>query len=326
MLNLVLLAYENCLLSGVAGLLDLLTLANWEQRRLQPEGPAPFFRCQVLSADGETVTSFNRLPVVPKGSLEDAQNPDLILIPGVMGQPEQLLDQRHLIAWLKTQHQRGALLASACSGTFLLAEAGILNGRPATTHWQLADRFRQRYAEVDLQVERILIDGGDYFCAGGASAHFDLGLYLIEKFASKTLADNCARTMLIDGRVREQATYVRFRGRKNHRDQAILQAQAWLEKNFRSKVRIVALAERSGLNERTFLRRFRKATGEAPLEYLQQLRIEAAKQLLLERDSQLDQITRTVGYRDVSSFRRLFREITGVSPTVYRQRFMPRVL
>lgn len=324
MLKIVMLAYDNCLLSGIAGPLDLFTLANWEARRLNLQEKPPFCRCEVVTAGGGPVTSFSRLPVMPKRSLHDCQDPDLVLIPGMMGRPEQLLEQTVLIDWIRQQHQRGALIASACSGAFLLAEAGILQGRPATTHWQLSERFRQRYPDVDLQIDRLLIDGGDYLCAGGTSAHLDLALYLLEKLGSAQLATACARVMLIDRSRRHQAPFMQFRGRKNHGDGQILQTQQWLDRNYRNKISVRDLAERSGLNERTFLRRFRKATGEAPLEYLQRMRIETAKQLLSGKQHNLDLITRYVGYEDVSSFRRLFKEVVGVSPAVYRQRFSSR--
>lgn len=321
MLKIAVMAYDNCLLSGIAGPLDLFTVANWEYRRLQPEVKEPFCRCEVVTAEGDPVTSFNRLPVLPKRSLSECQDADLILIPGMMGRPEKLLEQQRSIDWVRQQHQRGAIVASACSGAFLLAESGILQDRPVTTHWQLADRFRQRYPQIDLQIDRLLIDGEDYLCAGGTSAHLDLALYLLEKLGSAPLATACARVMLIDHSRREQAPFVRFRARKDHGDKPILTVQRWLDQNYQHKVLVKKLAGMAELNERTFLRRFRKAAGEAPLEYLQRLRIEKAKQRLGSSSQTLEYITHSVGYEDVSSFRRLFKQIVGLSPTVYRQRF-----
>ncbi len=320
MLSIAIMAYDNCLLSGIAGPLDLFSVANWESKRLHPEQQV-FCRCEVVTANGGPVTSFNRLPVMPKRALSDCQDADLILIPGMMGRPDQLLEQTSLIDWIGQQHRRGAILASACSGAFLLAEAGILTGRSATTHWQLADRFRQRYPKIDLQIDQILIDGEDYLCAGGTGAHQDLALYLIKKFGSVQLATACARMMLLDPTRQKQAPYACFRPRRNHGDQPITQAQQWLDHNYLQPVSIKNMAALSGMNDRTFLRRFRKATGSAPLEYLQQLRVEKAKQQLTDSGSTLEQITRTIGYEDVSSFRRLFKQIVGISPTTYRQRF-----
>lgn len=321
MLKIAVMAYDNCLLSGIAGQLDLLTIANWEYRRLHPQAKEPFCRYEIVTAGGGPVTSFNRMPVMPNRSLSDCRDVDLILVPGMMGRPDRLLEQQALIDWLRQRAESGTVIASACSGAFLLAEAGLLDGCPATTHWQLAERFRQRFPKVDLQIDRLLIDGERYLCAGGTSAHQDLALYLMEKFGSPKLAKACARMMLIDNSRREQAPFVSFRGRKNHGDTPILKVQQWLDKNYRGKVVIKELAALSGLNERTFLRRFRKATGEAPLEYLQRQRIEQAKKMLAGSRETLELITRTVGYEDVSSFRRLFKQIVGISPTVYRQRF-----
>ncbi|HEY5672335.1 MAG TPA: helix-turn-helix domain-containing protein [Malonomonas sp.] len=321
MLKVAVMAYDNCLLSGIAGPLDLFAVANWEQRRLRPELKEPFCRCEVVTVGGGPVTSFNRLPVMAKRALSDCQDADLILVPGMMGRPEQLFEHPELSAWVRQQHRRGAVVASACSGAFLLAEAGILQNRPATTHWQLAERFRQRYPQVDLQIDQLLIDGEDYLCAGGTSAHLDLALYLLEKYGSAPLASACARMMLIERSRRKQAPFVRFRARKDHGDPSILPVQQWLDQNYQHRVVVKNLAGMAELNERTFLRRFRKATGEAPLEYLQRLRIEKAKQLLVDSGEQLDSITRSVGYEDVSSFRRLFKQVVGLSPTSYRQRF-----
>ncbi|MEA3363217.1 MAG: helix-turn-helix domain-containing protein [Thermodesulfobacteriota bacterium] len=321
MLNIAVLAYDNCLQSGISGMLDLFTLANWEQKRLSPGSDSLFCRTEVVTLDGEAVTSFNRQMVTANRSLADCENIDLLIVPGVMGRPDRLLEQTELAEWIGEQHQNGTVVASACSGAFLLAEAGILKGRQATTHWQLADRFRQRYPKIDLQIDRLIIDGVDYLCAGGTGAHFDLALHLIEKYGSKSLASVCARMMLIDGNRRDQAPFVKFKGSKDHIDEPILKVQQWLDRYYREKVSVRVMAKRSGLNERTFLRRFRKATGEAPLEYLQKMRIEKAKQLLIGSDQPLEEITATVGYVDLSSFRRLFRQIVGISPTVYRLRF-----
>ncbi len=321
MLNIAVMAYDNCLQSGIAGMLDLFTLANWEQKRLSPGANSLFCHTRVITLDGEPVTSFNRQLVTANSSLADCHDIDLLIVPGVMGRPDRLLEQTELAEWIAAQHQNGTVVASACSGAFLLAEAGILKGRQATTHWQLADRFRQRFPKIDLQIDRLIIDGVDYLCAGGTGAHFDLALHLIEKYGSKSLASVCARMMLIDGNRRDQAPFVKFKGSKEHIDEPILKVQQWLDRYYREKVSVRVMAKRSGLNERTFLRRFRKATGEAPLEYLQKMRIEKAKQLLLETDQTLETITAAVGYVDLSSFRRLFRQIVGISPTVYRQRF-----
>ena len=321
MLKIAVLAYDNCLQSGIAGMLDLFTLANWEQKRLSPDSNSFFCHTEVITLDGEPVTSFNRQLVTANRCLADCREIDLLIVPGVMGRPDRLLEQTELIEWIAEQHQDGTVVASACSGAFLLAEAGILQGRQATTHWQLADRFRQRFPKIDLQIDRLIIDGINYLCAGGTGAHMDLALHLIEKYGSKSLANVCARMMLIDGNRRDQAPFVKFKGNRNHIDEPILKVQQWLDRYYREKISVRVMAKRSGLNERTFLRRFRKATGEAPLEYLQKMRIEKAKQLLTGTDQSLDVITSSVGYVDLSSFRRLFSQVVGISPTAYRQRF-----
>ena len=319
MLKIAVLAYDNCLQSGIAGMLDLFTLANWEQKRLSPG--ALFCHTEVVTLDGEPVKSFNRQLVTANCSVEDCRNIDLLIVPGVMGRPDHLLEQTELVKWIGQQHHQGTVVASACSGAFLLAEAGILQGRQATTHWQLEERFRQRFPKVNLQIDQLIIDGVDYLCAGGTGAHIDLALHLIEKYGTKSLAKTCARMMLLDGRRRDQSPFIKFKGSREHIDDPIHKVQQWLDRYYREKISVRSMAKRSGLNERTFLRRFRKATGEAPLEYLQKMRIEKAKQLLLGSNQTLEEITTAVGYVDLSSFRRLFRQVVGMSPTTYRQRF-----
>lgn len=266
--------------------------------------------------DGGAGICFGQEPLVPHRSLRDCRLPDLIILPSVLGNIEALRQEKEAIAWLKAQHGRGAIVASICAGAFLAAEASILNGREATTHWQLADRFHQTYPKVKLQADCILIDGEDYLCAGGTSAHQDLAIYLLEKFGSAELADACARMMLIDRGRREQAPYIRFRRQKTHGDEKIAEVQRSLEKHLTERTSVVKMAEMAQMVERTFLRRFKRAIGNLPLEYLQRLRIEAAKRLFGRGEMRIDLITKAVGYEDTSSFRRLFKQIAGLSPTL----------
>ncbi|WP_020678185.1 GlxA family transcriptional regulator [Geopsychrobacter electrodiphilus] len=322
MLNVAILAFDNCLQSSIAGPLDLFTVANWEKKKRNKTDPSPFCRWEVLTVDGGPVVCFSQDPLVPHCSIHACRQPDLIILPSVLGNIEALRQEKQAIAWLKDQHARGVVIASICAGAFLSAEAGILNGREATTHWQLAERFRQTYPKVKLQADQILIDGGDYICAGGTSAHQDLAIYLLEKYGSTDLADSCARMMLIDRVRRQQAPYIRFRRHKNHGDESIALVQRHLEQHLTDRTSVVEMAGMAQMVERTFLRRFKKATGDSPLEYLQRLRVEAAKRLLERGETRIELITGAVGYEDASSFRRLFKQIVGVSPTVYRRRFV----
>jgi transcriptional regulator GlxA family with amidase domain len=322
MLNIAILVFDNCLLSSVAGPLDLFTVANWEKKKRNTTDREPFCRWQILSVDGAPVVCFSQEPLVPHASIHDCQTPDLIIVPSVLGNIEALRQEKGAIAWLRIHHRRGAVVASICAGAFLAAEAGILNGREATTHWQLADRFRQSFPKVKLQADRILIDGEDYICAGGTGAHQDLSIYLLEKFGSAELADICARMMLIDRGRRDQAPFIRFQRQKTHGDEKIAEVQRYLEQHLTERTTVVEMARMAQMVERTFLRRFKKATGDTPLEYLQRLRIEAAKRLFERGETRIDLITKAVGYADTSSFRRLFKQIVGVSPTVYRRRFV----
>ena len=226
-----------------------------------------------------------------------------------------------LVAWLRRAHASGAIACAACAGVFFLAEAGLLEGRAATTHWGLAQAFRARYPGVRLEPERLLVDGGDYVCAAGLTAYFDLALHLVARFASPEVAASCARTLLLDPGRASQTPYMSLLGPCAQGDAHMAKAQEWLEKNHTRTLRPGELAAAVTLGERTLLRRFKKATGRTPGAYLQALRIEHAKRLLESGTLSVDEIVATVGYQDTPAFFRLFKEMTGLTPGGYRSRF-----
>lgn len=322
MLRIAILAVEQCILSSVSAPLELFATANSEQAGLEGKQGA-FCLAEIVTAGGRPATSSIGVPVIPHRAMEQAGAPDLVIVPGMRGGIDQAFAQAGLLAWLREQHRRGACLASVCAGSFLLAEAGLLDGRAATTHWRLAERFRQSYPRVELRPEKMIVDVGEIITAGGVTAYLDLALYLVRRFGSPELAALCSRVMLVDAGRHLQTPYMSGQFRREHGDGAIAKVQAWLDDHFRKAVPVCAMAEVAGLGERTFLRRFRQATGEAPLAYLQQLRIEAARGLLESTGKSVDEITWSIGYENGNSFRRLFKSATGMSPNAYRKRFAP---
>ncbi len=243
---------------------------------------------------------------------------DAVYIPPAFG-----LDAPHaeLAAWVSRAHASGAVACAACAGVYFLAEAGLLTGRAATTHWGLTENFTVRYPDVRLTPEQMLVDGGDYICAGGLTAYFDLALRLTARFASSELAASCARVLLLDpGRAR-QTPYMNLISQPLHGDASIIEAQKWLEKHYARPLCVKELAEAARLGERTLLRRFKKATGRTPREYLQALRIERAKRLLESGNASVDEIAAQAGHSDTPSFFRLFKGLTGLTPGEYRKRF-----
>ncbi|HEY9120986.1 MAG TPA: helix-turn-helix domain-containing protein, partial [Marinobacter sp.] len=229
-----------------------------------------------------------------------------------------------LVQWLGNFREAASgqvRVASNCTGAFLLAEAGLLDGRQATTHWGLSNQFRQRFPAVDLQPDKLITVDGHIACAGGGMAWWDLGVYLVERFAGAKVARELAKAFVIDAGRTSQAPYGALQARRYHSDVAVLRLQDWLDTNYTRPVTLQSLAALSGLTERTLIRRFKAATGDTPTGYLQILRIEAARQHLENSRAAVEEITRLVGYEDVSSFSRLFRKHTGLAPGVYRARF-----
>lgn len=226
-----------------------------------------------------------------------------------------------LAAWIAARHREGTVVCSVCVGAFVLAEAGLLAGRPATTHWAAAARFAARFPEVALEPDRLVIDDGDVITAGGLMAWIDLGLRLIERYLGPSAMIATARYFLVDPGNREQRYYSSFAPPLTHRDDAILRAQHWLHARSGERLTLSMMARKAGLGERTFLRRFQGATGQSPTAYLQCLRVSRARDLLETTIASVDEIARRVGYGDPSAFRKIFRRTVGLSPTEYRRRF-----
>ena len=229
-----------------------------------------------------------------------------------------------VLAWAARQHAGGALACSVCAGAFWLAEAGLLHGRPATTHWGLEDSFRRAYPEVHLAPEHILVDDGDVITAGGLMAWTDLGLHLVGRWFGAEQVSRLARHLLIDPAGREQRAYSTFHPPRQHRDSAVLAAQRHMDRHYGEALSVPLLAQIACLSERSFVRRFTAATQLPPATYLQALRIEKARGALERSQTGIAQIAWECGYRDTAAFARAFKSVTGLTPGTYRARFRPK--
>ncbi|MCC6553429.1 MAG: helix-turn-helix domain-containing protein [Polyangiaceae bacterium] len=229
-----------------------------------------------------------------------------------------------LVRWLRAQHARGTTLGSVCAGAFLLAETGLLDGRTVTTHWALGDAFSARFPRVRLDLDRIVVDDGDLLTAGGVMAWVDLGLRVVDRYLGPASVLATARQLLVDPGGREQRFYSAFAPVLTHGDGAILAAQRWLQRRSAERVDVGRMAAVARLGERTFLRRFVRATGLRPTEYLQHLRVGRARELLERSDCSVDEVAASVGYEDTGAFRKTFTRILGLSPSEYRRRFTVR--
>ncbi len=224
-------------------------------------------------------------------------------------------------AWLRERHAAGVTLCSICGGTFLLAETGLLDGRRATTHWGYAEDLARLYPDIHVDADRLIIDDGDIITAGGMMAWTDVSLRLVDRFLGSSVMLATARYFLIDPAGREQRFYSSFSPRLHHGDAAVLKVQHWLQKQGGRDATLAAMAARAGLEERIFLRRFRKATGFNPTEYSQRLRVGKAREILELTNRTIDQVARDVGYEDAGSFRKVFQKVVGLKPREYRKRF-----
>ena len=312
------LVYDNCTSSMVYGVLDILSFAN-----LQQKDKDVLFDIDIISTDGKPVKSFNNQPVHATKSTRTRVNYDLIYIPGFMGEAEDvLMREKKLVNWLKVQAGKDAIIAAACNGNFLLAESGALVNKRATTHWNLIKEFRQRYSAVVLEPEKILVDEGNIISAAGVTAYQNLGIYLVYRFGSPELAAVCSKIFLVDSGRRIQTPYMIYTQPRQHGDKDILKIQEWLENNYKEPISLNAIIGISHLGKRTLLRRFKTATGDTPLDYLQKIRVENAKRLLESTADTFSEITWRVGYEDTSSFQKLFKSRTGMSPGEYRAKFV----
>ncbi len=293
--------YPGAQKSALYGLVDLFNVANAYQNELRADGPK--FEASIQSNHPKTDTY------------------SIVILPPSLGDQPQGKALHLLTDWILSQHRAGALICSVCAGAFPLAATGLLNGRTATTHWGLAQEFSSRFPDVQLDINKLVIDDGDVMTAGGLMAWVDLGLRLVERYMGPSVMMRTARYLLVDAGGREQQHYSSFTPRLSHGDSAILKTQHWLQTEFAHAVSVAQMAQYAGLEGRTFLRRFHAATNLKPSEYLQQLRIGKAREMMELTTQSVEFIAGNVGYEDASAFRRVFQKITGLTPRDYRKRF-----
>jgi transcriptional regulator GlxA family with amidase domain len=319
-----LLALEGCFASNIMGAIDLFNTANQVAAR-QNTHNAPVFAWQVLSPDGRPAKASNGYRIAVDGAIDNARQSAMILIPAFGSPRPQLLlaalaRNANLIPWIQAQYAAGAEIASTCSGSFLLAETGLLNGKRATTSWWLAEEFAQRYTRVDLDVASMVTDADGLICSGAGMSHLDMTLYLIAKIAGRELAHQCARYVVLDEQRLSQAPYMILNHIRSH-DPLIIKAEKWIQANLDRNIRIDELAAHVTVSPRTLIRHFKQATGDTPRGFVRKVRIEAGKALLVNTNLRLSEILTRIGYENESTFRRTFKKYTTMSPRDYRHRF-----
>jgi transcriptional regulator GlxA family with amidase domain len=296
-----------------------------DARGEDPDNPA--FNVELVALNKRPLHFSGCVTLNPHDSIATAERPDLLLIPSVGDDVlSSLTSLRAFVPWIKECSAHGVRLVSMCTGSFLLGETGLLNGRSATTHWAFADLFRRTYPQVNLLPDRLIVDEGNIITAGASTAFLDVALYLLELYCGREAAILTAKVLLIEMGRYSQLPYTIFSKQKMHKDQQILRAQQFVENHLARQITVEDLAKRAGMSTRNFDRRFRAAAGEAPTSYLQKLRIERAKRLLETTDNTVSEIMLKVGYEDERSFRRLFSSLTQLSPKAYRKRYATQVI
>jgi transcriptional regulator GlxA family with amidase domain len=322
-INVAILAFETFATMPITGPMDILNKASAVWSGVYGKAaPYSSFNVELVALSERPLQFGKNITLRPDASIVTAKNPDVILIPSagenVLDNLGPLLD---FIPWIKMCSARGARIVSLCTGAFLLAETGLLDGRRATTHWFLADLFRRTYPKVKLHPERLIVDEGNVITSGAATSFLDLVLYLIELYNGHEAAILIAKAFLIEMGRRTQLPYTMLSIHKMHNDRQILWVQNFIHEHLVDVLTTEMLAQRLDMSVRNFDRRFRNAVGEAPSIYVQKLRVEKAKRLLETTDDTIADIMTNVGYEDERSFRRLFNNLTDLSPKAYRMKY-----
>jgi transcriptional regulator GlxA family with amidase domain len=294
----------------------------WEMIMRKPAEPR--FRVRTVSIDGKRTSNLVPVALQPTCSLAEVRGTDLVVVPTAgMDLEAARKNNAGVIDWLARRSEKTAI-AGICTGVTLMAAAGLLDGRPATTHWAIVDYCRKEYPNVDWTADRFVTASDNLFCGGGLYASIDLSLFLVEHYCGHTVAVQTAKALLLESPRIWQSAYAVEPPRSDHHDEAVQRAQKWLLGHLRESVDVDALAARVGMSPRNFARRFKAATGEAPLAYVHRLRIDRAKRALEGSHRSIQEISLDVGYEDVAFFRALFRRHTGATPREHRTRFGPR--
>jgi len=308
-----------CSITTIEGTYQILLRVNdW----LEEAGRPPLFNVQVVGLHRETRMKNGLFCINPDVVIQEVDRTDLILIPSVHGDKAKILEENApMLTWITRQYRAGAAVASMCIGAFILAGTGLLDGKCCTTHWEFTGEFQRMFPAVRLVEDKIITDENNIYTSGGAYSWLNLILYLVEKYAGREIAVLCAKGFQIDYQRDSQSPFIIFSGQKGHEDVAIRTAQDFIEKNFHSKITVDELASMLALGRRNFERRFKKATGNSIMEYIQRVKMEAVKKSLETSRLGVNEAMDRVGYSDPKAFREIFKKVTGLSPMQYRNRY-----
>lgn len=315
------LAMDDAASTTITGAFDVFGLTGVLYNQACGQEIVPHFEVEIVTPGGKPANCLNNVQISPHRAMEDVDRTDLVIVSAILDIEKTLSAQGEVVPWLSEQYRRGTHLASICTGSFILAETGLLDGKEATTHWGMAKKFISRYPRVHLKPARLITDAGDIYCSGAFNSCIDLSIYLVEKFYGHGIAVESAKALVHDiGRV-DQTPYTPFLFQCTHNDGEIAEVQRGIENNYNKEFDVTVLARRHGMGRRTLERRFKLATGDTPLVYLQRVRVERARKILESQAMTFDEICYEVGYENSSFFRKIFMKHTGLRPSEYRAKF-----
>ncbi|KAF2333730.1 GlxA family transcriptional regulator [Flavobacterium daemonense] len=306
-------------LSSITGAYEIFTKANAFNKA---NGKKELFTIQLAGTSEKIDFNGGLFSVKPHINISEVAKTDLIIIPSLNHNYNIALENNDLlVAWLKKQYHNGAEIATICTGAFMLAASGLLDGKRCSTHWSVTENFRLMFPKVNIQIDELITDENGIYTNGGAYSFLNLMIYLIEKYFDRNTAIYCAKVFQIEINRNTQSQFVIFAGQKKHEDEIVQQAQSYIEKNIDEKISIEELSSKLNVGRRNFDRRFIKATGNTPIEYSQRVKVEAAKKAFETNRKTINEVMYEVGYADVKSFREIFKKFTGMSPLEYKRKY-----
>jgi transcriptional regulator GlxA family with amidase domain len=310
---------ETAVLAAIVDPRDMFTAVN---EFLKSQGKPPLFYVQLVGLTKEVKLSEGLFSVHTDATLKTAKKSDLVIIPAISGDMATAVKKnKAFLPWIVKQHKSGAEVASLCLGAFLLASTGLMDGKQCSTHWLFVNQFREMFPDVKLVDQKVVTDQNGLYSSGGASSYWNLLLHIVEKYTNREMAILASKFFVLDMARTSQSPFSIFKGQKVHPDEEIMKVQEHIEAHYNDKLTVDELAEKFGIGRRTLERRFKKATNNTVIEYIQRVKIEASKKQLETGRKTVNEVMYNIGYTDNKAFRDVFRKIAGVSPVEYRNKF-----
>ncbi|MEN2489645.1 helix-turn-helix domain-containing protein [Flavobacterium sp. B11] len=306
-------------LSSISGAYEIFTKANAFNRA---NGKKELFHIQLAGISEKVEFNQGIFTVKPHLNISQVSKTDLIIIPSLNHNYNLALEHNEeLVLWLQKQYRKGAEIATICTGAFMLAASGLLDGKSCSTHWSVKENFSKMFPKINLRIDELITDENGIYTNGGAYSFLNLMIYLIEKYYGRTTAIYCAKVFQIEMNRSTQSQFIIFSGQKKHEDEMVLHAQSFIEQNLGEKLSMSDLSNRFNVSRRNFDRRFIRATGNTPSEYQQRVKIEAAKKAFESDRKTVNEVMYEVGYSDIKAFRDAFKKITGIAPIEYKKKY-----